>query len=100
MTHRGVANWVAAFLAASIRLTTAAKGLPIYIEDNHAGTFYWLAQNIDRDQRYTLVLFDAHSDASGIFDSDKLRDAVRNVASTHDRQKLLDRWRELRSLSP
>jgi hypothetical protein len=93
MTHRGVASWIAAFLAASIRLTTAAKGLPIYIEDNHAGTFYWLAQNIDLDQRYTLVLFDAHSDASGIFDSDKLRDAVRNVASTHDRQKLLDRWR-------
>ena len=67
--------------------------MPIYIEDNHAGTFYWLAQNIDLDQSYTLVLFDAHSDASGIFDSDKIRDALRNVASTQDRQTLLDRWR-------
>ena len=67
--------------------------LPIYIEDNHAGTFYWLAQKIDLDQSYTLILFDAHSDASGIFDSDKIRDALRNVASTQDRQTLLDRWR-------
>ena len=72
---------------------SAANGLPIYIEDNHAGTFYWLAQNIDLDQSYTLVLFDAHSDASGIFDSDKIRYALRNVASTQDRQTLLDRWR-------
>ena len=71
----------------------AANGLPIYIEDNHAGTFYWLAQNIDLDQSYTLILFDAHSDASGIFDSDKIRYALRNVASTQDRQTLLDRWR-------
>ena len=70
-----------------------ASTLPIYIEDNHAGTFYWLAQNIDLDQSYTLVLFDAHSDASGIFDSDKIRYALRNVASTQDRQTLLDRWR-------
>ena len=67
--------------------------MPIYIEDNHAGTFYWLAQNIDLDQSYTLILFDAHSDASGIFDSDKIRYALRNVASTQDRQTLLDRWR-------
>src|SRR5574338_234694 len=93
MTQRAVASWFAAFLAATIRLTTAAKGLPIYIEDNHAGTFYWLAQNVDLDQRYTLLLFDAHSDASGIFDSDKIREALRNVSSTQDRQRLLDRWR-------
>ena len=63
------------------RSRRGANVLPIYIEDNHAGTFYWLAQNIDLDQSCTLVLFDAHSDASGIFDSDKIRDALRNVAS-------------------
>src|SRR5215472_248685 len=93
MTQRVVAFWIAALLGATIRLTTAANSLPIYIEDNHAGTFYWLAQNIDLDQSYTLILFDAHSDASGIFDSDKIRDALRNVASMQDRQRLLDRWR-------
>lgn len=85
--------WIAALLIASPHAVLAAKGLPIYIEDNHAGTFYWLAQNIDLDQKYTLILFDAHSDASGIFDSDNIRDALRNVASTQDRQELLDRWR-------
>ena len=76
-----------------VRSCRGANVLPIYIEDNHAGTFYWLAQKIDLDQSYTLILFDAHSDASGIFDSDKIRYALRNVASTQDRQTLLDRWR-------
>jgi len=80
-------------LAAASASAAGASVLPVYIEDNHAGTFYWLAQNIDLDQQYTLILFDAHSDASGIFDSDKIRDVLRNVASSEDRQALLDRWR-------
>src|SRR5215813_814689 len=90
MIQRAATLCTAALLIAS---SAAAKVLPIYVEDNHAGTFYWLAQNIDLDQQYTLVLFDAHSDASGIFDSDKIRDALRNVASRKDRQALLERWR-------
>ena len=90
---RGRGLWIAALLVAAGRALLAANGVPIYIEDNHAGTFYWLAQNIDLDQSCTLVLFDAHSDASGIFDSDKIRSALRNVASKQDRQTLLDRWR-------
>jgi len=93
MKQRASGICIAALLAATSAAATAAKDLPIYIEDNHAGTFYWLAQNIDLDQSYTLVLFDAHSDASGIFDSDKIRYALRNVASTQDRRTLLDRWR-------
>src|SRR6266704_717597 len=93
MKQRAAGICIAALLAASSPPAARAKVLPIYIEDNHAGTFYWLAQNIDLDQSYTLILFDAHSDASGIFDSDKIRDALRNVASKQDRQTLLDRWR-------
>jgi poly-gamma-glutamate capsule biosynthesis protein CapA/YwtB (metallophosphatase superfamily) len=85
--------WVAALLVAAASAAAEANVLPIYIEDNHAGTFYWLAQNIDLDQSYTLILFDTHSDASGIFDSDTIRHALRNVASAQDRQTLLDRWR-------
>jgi hypothetical protein len=86
--------FVCAALLTAVQAADARAGvLPIYIEDNHAGTFYWLAQNIDLDQSYTLVLFDAHSDASGIFDSDKIRDALRDVASNEARQELLDRWR-------
>src|SRR5262245_57490346 len=93
MKQRAAGICIATLLAATSAAATAAKSLPIYIEDNHAGTFYWLAQNIDLDQSYTLVFFDAHSDASGIFDSDRIRDALRNVASTQDRQTLLGRWR-------
>ena len=85
--------WIAAVVVAIASAASAANILPIYIEDNHAGTFYWLAQKIDLDQSYTLILFDAHSDASGIFDSDKIRAALRNVASNEARQTLLDRWR-------
>src|SRR6476646_6150799 len=80
------ALWIEALLIAAASATAGAKALSIYIEDNHAGTFYWLAKNIDLDQSYTLVLFDAHSDASGIFDSDKIRYALRSVASMQDRQ--------------
>src|ERR1700757_2249542 len=92
MNPRAATLCTAALLIAASP-ATAGKVLPIYIEDNHAGTFYWLAQNIDLDQPCTLILVDAHSDASGIFDSDKIRDALRNVASAQARQTLLDRWR-------
>src|SRR5215471_18141509 len=90
MNRQLAALCTAALLAAA---NVAGHGLPIYIEDNHSGTFYWLAQNLDLDQPCTLILFDAHSDASGIFDSDKIRSALRNVASLDARQTLLDRWR-------
>ena len=93
MNARVAGLCVAVLLAAASASAAGASVLPVYIEDNHAGTFYWLAQNIDLDQQYTLILFDAHSDASGIFDSDKIRDVLRNVASSEDRQALLDRWR-------
>src|ERR1044072_9216986 len=92
MTRGPVALCTAALLIATSP-ATPGKALPIYIEDNHAGTFHWLAQNLDLDQQCTLLLFDADSDASGIFDSDKIRAALRNVASSQDRQSLLDRWR-------
>jgi poly-gamma-glutamate capsule biosynthesis protein CapA/YwtB (metallophosphatase superfamily) len=91
--NRRAAGFCVVALATARAAIAGANVLPIYIEDNHAGTFYWLAQHIDLDQASTLVLFDAHSDASGIFDSDKIRDALRNVSSGQDRQTLLDRWR-------
>ncbi|HEU0273035.1 MAG TPA: CapA family protein [Candidatus Udaeobacter sp.] len=90
MNRQAAALCMAAMLIAS---SLAARVLPIYIEDNHAGTFFWLAQNLDLDQPCTLILFDAHSDATGIFDSDRIREALRNVGSSQERQALLDRWR-------
>src|SRR4030095_6514457 len=93
MNGRATGLCITALLIAASSALARANVLPIYIEDNHAGTFYWVAQNIDLDQTCTLLLFDAHSDASGIFDSDKIRDALRKVASRKDRQALLDGWR-------
>ena len=93
MNLRIVRYCTAAVFIASGIANADSNSLPIYIEDNHAGTFYWLAQNIDLDEPCTLVLFDAHSDASGIFDSDKIRDALRDVASNEARQELLEHWR-------
>ena len=68
--------------------------LPIYMEDNHAGSFYWLAAHLDLDAEYTLVHFDAHSDASAIFDSDQIRQRLRRVGSVEERRQLLQDWRK------
>lgn len=89
---------LAAIVAATSTASAASHPLPIYIEDNHAGTFYWLAEQVDLDQPCTLIHFDAHSDASGIFDSDDVRDGLRKVASAQDRQLLLARMRRTGSI--
>ena len=88
-------RWAALVLfAAATRWTSAAPiTVPIYIEDSHAGSFYWLAGHLDLDEEYTLIHFDAHSDASGIFDSDRVRERLRRVASVEERRELLERWR-------
>ncbi len=85
------------FLCLARLLQVAAAGpisVPIYIEDNHAGSFYWLAAQLDLEEPCTLLLFDAHSDASGVFDSDLIRNQVRRVASREERQRVLERWRK------
>jgi poly-gamma-glutamate capsule biosynthesis protein CapA/YwtB (metallophosphatase superfamily) len=89
-------RWIALVLFAAFARWSEASliTLPIYLEDSHAGSFYWLAQHLDLDEEITLVHFDAHSDASAIFDSDKLRERLRRVASVEERRELLERWRE------
>jgi hypothetical protein len=67
--------------------------LPVYIEESHAGSFYWLAEHLDLDEECTLIHFDAHSDATALFDSDKLRERLRRVASLDERRQLLETWR-------
>jgi hypothetical protein len=82
-------------LAAALKCAASPPiTLPIYIEDNHAGSFYWLAEHLDLDEEYTLIHFDAHSDASAIFDSDKIRERIRAVGSIEERRELLASWRE------
>jgi poly-gamma-glutamate capsule biosynthesis protein CapA/YwtB (metallophosphatase superfamily) len=74
-------------------VATSAK-LPIYIEDSHAGSFYYLAQRLDLDRPYTLLLFDTHSDASPIFNSDAIRVALRGNSDPPGEASLLSAWRE------
>ena len=89
-------SWAALlWLAAATRWAAAGPiTVPIYVEDSHAGSFYWLARQLDLDADYTLVHFDAHSDASAIFDSDKVRERLRRVGSLEERRNLLDQWRK------
>lgn len=88
-------RWLAFLLGAAFACETTAASitLPVYIEDSHAGSYHWLARQLDLDAEYTLVHFDAHSDASAIFDSDKLRERLRRVASVEERRDVLDQWR-------
>jgi hypothetical protein len=89
-------RWIALVLFAAFARWSEGSPitLPIYLEDSHAGSFYWLAQQLDLDEEITLIHFDAHSDASAIFDSDKLRERLRRVVSVEERRELLERWRE------
>jgi hypothetical protein len=88
---------LAVFIAALALIAPDAQAqiaLPIYIEDNHAGSFYWLAEHLDLDEPVTLLHFDAHSDASGVFDSDIVRRQLRRVTSRAERRERLERWRK------
>jgi hypothetical protein len=89
-------RWAALlWLAAATRWAAAGPiTVPIYLEDSHAGSFFWLARQLDLDAEYTLIHFDAHSDASAIFDSDKVRERLRRVGSLEERRNLLDQWRK------
>lgn len=87
---------IGAFIAIALVFQASATPpvtLPIYIEDNHAGSFYWFARHLDWDAEYTLLHFDAHSDASAIFDSDALRDEMRGVSSLEERAEKLTELR-------
>ena len=84
------------FAVAIVAVHPAVAGpinVPIYIEDNHAGSFYWLAEHLDLEEPCTLLHFDAHSDASAIFDSDVIRRRLRRVASAAERRTWLESWR-------
>lgn len=69
--------------------------LPVYIEDSHAGSYYWIVEHIPRDRPHTLIQIDAHADSSEIFDSDRLRDAVLQAASDGNLPQLIAEWRKV-----
>ncbi|MBN2771322.1 MAG: CapA family protein [Spirochaetes bacterium] len=56
--------------------------IPVYFSDNHGGSFYFIADNVDYRKKYTLLLFDMHSDARSIPNSDFMREVL--LSSTYD----------------
>lgn len=71
----------------------AQAGLPIFIEDDHSGSFHILAEHLSLEEPHSLILFDSHSDASHHPRSDDLRRAIREVANRAERKEVLDTFR-------
>jgi hypothetical protein len=86
--------WAAAAMSVCAlgNLVASPARLPIYIEDSHAGSFYFLAQHLDLDRPHTFLLFDAHSDASAIFNSDAIRATIRSADL--EKKDLFRTWRQ------
>lgn len=92
---RATLVWLLFLLSPLCLGAQVAATLPIYLEENHAGSFHWLAQELDLETPHTLLHFDAHSDASAVPGSDEIRRLLREVASAEERAVRLERWRAL-----
>ena len=68
----------------------------IYLEDSHAGSFYWIAAHLPVNEPVTLVIIDAHSDATARPDCDSLRGEFTHCA---DPEALLRTWRKRGEIS-
>lgn len=75
------------------RALDAKRPLPVYLEDDHAGTFQFLASALDLDRPHVLVLVDAHSDATPARDHEALAEGLRRVATPEDRSQRIRAWR-------
>lgn len=69
------------------------RPLPIYFEDNHAGTFHFLATSLDLTQPCALVLVDAHSDSSRPGRTEVLKEGIRHVGTPEEREARILTWR-------
>jgi hypothetical protein len=80
-------------LLGGVAFARAPASLPVYVEDSHAGSFYWMIRNLPLDRDYQLLLIDAHSDASEILGSDSIRQAIMEAAGSGQLDSLVGRWR-------
>ncbi|MFL5301267.1 MAG: CapA family protein, partial [Anaeromyxobacteraceae bacterium] len=94
-----------ASLAALVLLLPATSGaarprqpLPVYLEDNHAGTFQFLATTLNLDAPHVLVLVDAHSDSSRPAMLDEVRVGLRRVVTPGERDARISGWRRAGAL--
>lgn len=72
----------------------ARSNLPVYIEDNHAGSYYFLARELEPHTEHLLLLFDAHSDATGLFGAERARRMLARTRGTPAFERLLQQWRK------
>lgn len=82
-----------AFTALGARAEVPRRPLPIYLEDNHAGSFQFLAGVLALERSHVLVLVDAHSDATQNPERDALAVGVRRVATPEEREQRIGAWR-------
>ncbi len=74
--HTGLTIVLFVFCIFGNAYVQASSCIPVYFEDSHAGSFYWIIKNIDCSGQYQLILFDKHSDASEAFHSDEIRSFI------------------------
>jgi poly-gamma-glutamate capsule biosynthesis protein CapA/YwtB (metallophosphatase superfamily) len=72
----------------------AGHDLPVFLADNHAETFGWIARTCDPDDPHVLVLVDAHSDASAVERSEEVREGLRRVPNLDARMAKVEAWRK------
>jgi hypothetical protein len=65
----------------------------VYIEDSHAGSYYFFIERLNLTEEYQLILFDKHSDATEAFDSDSIRKNASEAKNDHSLDKLFQTWR-------
>jgi poly-gamma-glutamate synthesis protein (capsule biosynthesis protein) len=67
--------------------------LPVFLADNHAESFGWMARTLDLDAQVLLVLVDAHTDATAAERSEEMREQLRRVPSLAAREARVEGWR-------
>lgn len=70
-----------------------SQRLPVFLADNHAESFAWIARTFDLDASLWLVLVDEHTDASAAERSEEIREQVRRVPTLAERADRIERWR-------
>ncbi|GEP41148.1 CapA family protein [Brevifollis gellanilyticus] len=85
---------VSAFALCLLALPSHSQPLPVHVEESHAGAFYHLVETLPFEEKHTLVLYDAHCDANGIANSDKIRADIRRGPTKELRSEMLKLWRQ------
>ncbi len=70
-----------------------SSAVPVYIQDYHTGSFYWLARHLSWNKKYRLILFDAHSDAYAVYRSEELKQDLKRAVKQRRTEALLDTLR-------